>query len=111
MLFTVPSTGGCYLRKTILFSGFKNPFKNILETRKLVSIHKEHFVERKNEGRKPDKNPSMRASSVFMYYFWFTLISGFTVNFSGWFPHRLLTCFPTICVFILYIYIDNIMEA
>jgi hypothetical protein len=24
------------------------------------SIHEKHFVERKNEGRKPDKNPSLR---------------------------------------------------
>jgi hypothetical protein len=38
------------LKKTMLFSGFKNPFKKIRETRKL------DFVEGTNEGRKPDKN-------------------------------------------------------
>jgi hypothetical protein len=37
--------------KIILFSGFKNPYKKIRETTKLESVHKEHFVERKNEGR------------------------------------------------------------
>ncbi len=40
------------LTKTIFFSGFKNPFKKIPETRKLKSIHVQHFVEQKNEGRK-----------------------------------------------------------
>jgi hypothetical protein len=45
------------LTKTILFSG---PYKKIRKTRKLESIHKYHFVERKNEGRKPDKNSSLR---------------------------------------------------
>jgi hypothetical protein len=49
------------LKKTMLFSGFKNPFKNIRETRKKIeSIHEWHFVERKKEGRKPDKNSSLR---------------------------------------------------
>jgi hypothetical protein len=37
MLFTVPSTGG--FKKTILFSGFKNPYKK-QETRKLESEKK-----------------------------------------------------------------------
>jgi hypothetical protein len=37
MLFTVPSTGG-FLKKTILSSVFKNPYKKIRETRKCVSI-------------------------------------------------------------------------
>jgi hypothetical protein len=45
MLFTVPSTGG--LKKNILLSGVKNPYKNICETRKLKSIYEEHFLERK----------------------------------------------------------------
>ncbi len=45
------------LKKSIFFSGFKDPYRN--ETRKLESIHKQHFVERKNEGRKPDKNWSL----------------------------------------------------
>jgi hypothetical protein len=43
-----------------LFSGFKNPYKKIPETRKLENIHEKHFVERKNEVRKPDKNSSLR---------------------------------------------------
>jgi hypothetical protein len=34
----------------ILFSGFKNPYKKIRETRKLESVHEKHFVEQKNEG-------------------------------------------------------------
>ncbi len=40
------------LKKTILFSGLKNPDKKICERRKLESIHGYHFVERKNEDRK-----------------------------------------------------------
>jgi hypothetical protein len=48
------------LKKTILFSGFKNPYKKIRETRKLESIHRWLFVEGKNEGGKPDKNSSQR---------------------------------------------------
>ncbi len=48
-------------KQTILFSGFKNPYKKIRETRKLESIHEKHFVERKNEGRKPDiENSSLK---------------------------------------------------
>ncbi len=43
------------LTKTIFFPGFKNPLKKITETRKLESFHEQHFVERKDEGRKPDK--------------------------------------------------------
>ncbi len=38
MLLIVLFTGG-FLKKTILFSGFKNPFKKIRETRKLESIY------------------------------------------------------------------------
>jgi hypothetical protein len=41
MLFTVHSTGG--LKKTILFSGFKNPYKKIRKTRKLETIHEVAF--------------------------------------------------------------------
>jgi hypothetical protein len=48
------------LKKAILFLGFKNPCKKILETRKIESILEYHFVEQKNEGRKPDKNSSLR---------------------------------------------------
>jgi hypothetical protein len=44
-----------YWWKTILFSGFTNPCKKIRKTRKIVSIHEQYFVERKNEGRKPDE--------------------------------------------------------
>jgi len=40
------------LKKTIRYSGFKNTYKKIPETRELESIHEQHFVERKNEGRK-----------------------------------------------------------
>jgi hypothetical protein len=41
------------LKITILFSGFKNHYKNIRETRKIESIHEYvNFVEWKNEGRK-----------------------------------------------------------
>ncbi len=39
---------------------FKNAYKKIRETRKLQSIRGQHFVERTNEGRKPDKNSSTR---------------------------------------------------
>ena len=50
------------LKKTILlrFSAFNNPYKKIPETRKLESFHERHFVERKNKGRKPDENSSLR---------------------------------------------------
>jgi hypothetical protein len=36
------------LKKIILFSGFKNPYRNIRETRKLDSVYEYHFVEWKN---------------------------------------------------------------
>jgi hypothetical protein len=48
------------LTEIILFCGFKKPYKKIRETRKPKSIHEKHFVERKNEGRKPDKDSSLR---------------------------------------------------
>jgi hypothetical protein len=48
------------LKKTMLFSGFKNLSKKIRETRKLESIHELHFVKQKDEGRKQDKNSSLR---------------------------------------------------
>jgi hypothetical protein len=38
-------------KKTILFSGFKNPYKKISETRKSESIQEQHFVAWKIEGR------------------------------------------------------------
>jgi hypothetical protein len=41
------------LKKTILFSGFENPYKKIREIRKLESVHERHFAEWKSEGRKP----------------------------------------------------------
>ncbi len=49
-----------FLKKTILLSRLKNLYKKICETRKLKSIHEKHFVEQKNEGRKSDKNSSLR---------------------------------------------------
>jgi hypothetical protein len=52
MLFTVPSTGRFYRN----LSAFNNPYKKIPETRKFEPFHETHFVERKNEGRKPDEN-------------------------------------------------------
>jgi hypothetical protein len=50
------------LKKTILFSGFKNLYKKIRETRKLKSTPEKHFVERKeNEGRnQTNKNSILR---------------------------------------------------
>ncbi len=33
------------LQKTILYSGFNNPYKKIYETRKLESIHEYYFAE------------------------------------------------------------------
>jgi hypothetical protein len=49
------------LQKTILFSGFNNPYKNPRKGRKLLSIHEMHFVEGiKKEGRKPDKNSRLK---------------------------------------------------
>ena len=35
-------------------------FVAVRKTRKLESFHEKHFVERKNEGRKPDKNLCLR---------------------------------------------------
>ncbi len=52
------------LKKIIHFSSFKNPYKKIRETRKLESIHRQHFVERKNEDRKPDKTRVREDSSL-----------------------------------------------
>ncbi len=48
------------LKKTLLYSGFNNPYKKFHNTRKLESIHEQHFLEQKNEGRKSDKNSSLR---------------------------------------------------
>jgi hypothetical protein len=47
------------LKKTILYSGLKNTYKKIRETRKLDTINESPFVEWKNEGRKleSDKTP------------------------------------------------------
>jgi hypothetical protein len=47
-----PSGG---FNETKLFSGFKDPYKKICETRKFESIHQKHFVEQKNKGRKQTK--------------------------------------------------------
>jgi hypothetical protein len=48
------------LKETILLSDLKNLYKKIRETRKLEYIHEQHLVERKNAGRKPNKNSSHR---------------------------------------------------
>jgi hypothetical protein len=58
MIFPVPSTGGFY-RKPYSSLVLKIR-KKIRETKKLESIHEYHFVERKNESRKPGKNLSLR---------------------------------------------------
>ncbi len=50
MLFTVSSYSTLVLKKHT---------KKIRETIKLKFVHEKHFVERKNEGRKSDKNPSL----------------------------------------------------
>jgi hypothetical protein len=54
MLFTVSSTGG-FQRKPGSTLVLIIPTKN-LRTKKLESLHEQHSVEQKNEGRKPDKN-------------------------------------------------------
>jgi hypothetical protein len=58
MIYTVPSTGG-FLKKTILFSGFRNPYEKSAEISKFESIHKKAFCRLKNAGTKPDKNSSL----------------------------------------------------
>jgi hypothetical protein len=59
MLFTVSSTGGFYRKP---YSALvKNSIQKIRETRKLESIHEWRFVEQINEGRKPEKNSSLRS--------------------------------------------------
>jgi hypothetical protein len=63
MLFSVLSTGGLY-RKPYPTLVFKIHTRKIRETRKHESIHEYHFVERKNEGRKPDKNSSLRTKNL-----------------------------------------------
>ncbi len=51
-------------KKAIVYSSLirvlKILTKKIRETRKLESIHEQHFVERKNEDRKPDKNSKLK---------------------------------------------------
>ncbi len=44
MLFTVPSTGE--LKKTVLYFGFKNPYKKIRETGKLKSEKTQIYAEK-----------------------------------------------------------------
>jgi hypothetical protein len=48
------------LKKTLLFSGFKNPYKNLRNKKTRGCILELHFVEWKNEGKKPDKISSLR---------------------------------------------------
>jgi hypothetical protein len=57
MLFTVPSTGG-FERKPYFSLVSKVLTKKIHLTRKLESIYE--VLELKDEGRKPDKNSSLR---------------------------------------------------
>ena len=64
MLFTVPSTGG-FQRKTYSSLVLKILTKKLRETRKLESIHEEHFVERNNEDRKPDKKFESEKTRVY----------------------------------------------
>jgi hypothetical protein len=58
MLLTVPSNGGFYIKtySTLVLM----ILTKIRETRKLKSVHEKYFVERKNEGRKLDKNSNLR---------------------------------------------------
>jgi hypothetical protein len=46
--------------KRRLFSGLKNPYKNINETSKLESVREQHLAEMKDDGRKTVKNFSFR---------------------------------------------------
>jgi hypothetical protein len=56
------------LRKTILYSGFKKSIKQIRETKRLRSVNEKHFVEWKNEGRKPNKDSSLCTETSTKYY-------------------------------------------
>ncbi len=48
------------LKKPILFSGFENTYNNKIAKQENSSLffHEYHFVERKNEDRKPEKDSS-----------------------------------------------------
>ncbi len=48
------------LQKNILFYDFKNPLKNSRNKKSRVYSWIAFFVERKDKGRKPDKNLSLR---------------------------------------------------
>jgi hypothetical protein len=48
------------LKKIILFSGFKNPYRQNPQNKKLESLNENNCGERKNEGIKPIKNLSLR---------------------------------------------------
>ncbi len=48
------------VKENLILLWFKNPYKKICETRKLKSIHEKYFVQRENDGRKPDKNCNLR---------------------------------------------------
>ncbi len=52
------------LLKTTLYFGFETPNKKIRE-KKLESLHEYHFVEQKNEDRKPDKISESEKTQVF----------------------------------------------
>jgi hypothetical protein len=59
VLFTVSPTGGFY-RKPYSTLVLNIHTKKSTKQKELESLHEKHFVERKNEGRKPDKNSSLR---------------------------------------------------
>jgi hypothetical protein len=46
------------------FLWFKKPVQKIREIKRRESIHEQHFVERKNEGRKTDKAQVWQDSSL-----------------------------------------------
>ncbi len=68
MLFIVPTTGGFWRKSQYSSLVLKILTENYGETRKLESIHEYHFVEWENEGRKPDKNSSVRRLEFMLTY-------------------------------------------
>ncbi len=59
------STGG-FINKARLCFGFKNTYKKNRKTGKLEPIREYHFVERKNEGRKPYKLESEKTRGLYL---------------------------------------------
>ncbi len=58
----------------IYFCDFKNTYKKICERRKLESIREWHFVERKNEGRKPGSSLRLETSSKMHFSIFFLIL-------------------------------------